>query len=196
MTAADTHQRLIDAAQRRFYQDGFRSTGLDQILADVGISKAAFYKHFESKDDLMVEVLQQNDRWLQNSFREMIRDHAGRAAADQLRSLLRVVERIIESDEFHGCIFVNAVMEFPLKHDPAHEAALRNKVAIEDLVFELAERANASDPAALAQELCLIIEGAYVTRSITHDPGTIDIARRLADRVIDMYLDSTKQTRR
>jgi len=190
MAASDTRQRLIDASQKRFYRDGFRNTGLDQILSDVGISKAAFYKHFESKDDLMVEVLQQNDKWLQNSFREMIRQHAGRSAVDQLRSLFEVVRRISGWHEFHGCIFVNAAMEFPLKHDPAHKAALRNKVAIEELVYELAERAGASDPHALAQELCLIMEGVYVTRSVTHDPDTIKIARRLADRVIDAYLQS------
>lgn len=40
-----TRQRLVDAAVRRFYRDGFRSVGIDQVLADVGISKTAFYTH-------------------------------------------------------------------------------------------------------------------------------------------------------
>ena len=53
-----TRQRLIEAAVRRFYRDGFRSVGIDQILADVGISKTAFYKHFESKEDLMLAALE------------------------------------------------------------------------------------------------------------------------------------------
>ena len=53
-----TRQRLIEAAARRFYRDGFRNVGIDQVLADVGISKTAFYKHFESKDDLMLAVLE------------------------------------------------------------------------------------------------------------------------------------------
>ena len=193
MAAKDTRENLIDAAYARFYRDGFRNTGLDQILSDVGISKAAFYRHFESKDDLMVAVLRRNDSWLQNQFREMIREHAGRSAADQLRGLFDVVHRMIEEEEYRGCIFVNAVMEFPLQHDPAHQAALNNRLAIEDLVFELAERAGAADPGVLAQELCLIMEGVYVTRSITHDPGTIEIARGLADRVVDAHLEPTDQ---
>ena len=59
----------IEAAGRRFYRDGFRMVGLDQILAEVGISKTAFYKHFESKDDLMLAALEDHDREMQETFR-------------------------------------------------------------------------------------------------------------------------------
>jgi AcrR family transcriptional regulator len=189
--ATDTRQRLIDAAKDRFYRDGFRNVGIDAILTDVGISKAAFYKHFESKDELMVAVLEDVDRFLQQQFRQMVKQRGGPAAAGQLRAVLDVVQQVIEEDGFHGCIFVNAVMEFPLPHDPAHQAAGRHKHAIEEFVFELAERAGAKDPAALAQELGLVIEGAYVTRSISGDPASFAVARRLAQRVIDQHLRQT-----
>jgi AcrR family transcriptional regulator len=183
-----THERLIDAAVRRFYRDGFRNVGIDQILADVGISKTAFYKHFECKDDLMLAALERQDRWLNETFREMIRERGGPAPADQLRALFDVVETIIDSDEFHGCIFVNVSMEFPLPHEPAHVAAARNKQAIEATVREIAERCGVADPGALAQELCLVMEGAYVTRHVTGNRETIAIARRIADRVIAAHL--------
>jgi hypothetical protein len=88
----------------------------------------------------------------------------------------------------HGCIFVNVSMEFPLLHEPAHQAAARNKEAIETLVHELAVKAGAPDPRALAQELCLIMEGAYVTRHVTGNPETFAIARRLAERVLDRHV--------
>ena len=64
-----TREKLIDAAIRRFYRDGFRCVGLDQVLSDVGISKTAFYKHFESKEDLMLAALEMQNRWLQETFR-------------------------------------------------------------------------------------------------------------------------------
>src|SRR5262245_34448135 len=179
-----TRQRLIDAAIRRFYRDGFRNVGVDQILADVGISKTAFYKHFESKEDLMLAGLEGQNLWLQGTFRQMVEERGGPSAIGQLRALFDVVEQIIESDDFHGCIFVNASMEFPLLHEPAHEAAIRSKEAIESLVYDLAVKAGAADPRALAQELCLIMEGVYVTRHVTGNPNTIAIARRLADRVL------------
>lgn len=183
-----TRQRLVDAAVRRFYRDGFRNVGIDQVLADVGISKTAFYKHFESKEDLMLAALEAQNRWLQETFRQMVQERGGPSAHGQLRALFDVVEQIIESDEFHGCIFVNVSMEFPLLHEPAHQAAARSKEAIETLVHELAVQAGAADPRALAQELCLIMEGVYVTRHVTGRPNSIAIARRLAERVLDGHV--------
>ena len=75
-----TRQRLIEYSTKRFYQGGFRNVGLDQILDEVGISKTAFYKHFESKDALMLAVLEGQNQWLQATFRQMVRDRGGRAA--------------------------------------------------------------------------------------------------------------------
>jgi AcrR family transcriptional regulator len=188
-----TRQRLIEAAKKRFYRDGFRNVGIDQILADVGISKTAFYKHFECKDDLMLAVLEMQSGWLQNTFRDMIHECGGDSAIGQLRAVFDVVETIIESNDFQGCIFVNVAMEFPLMHEPAHVAAAGNKRAIEEIIREIAARAGAADPGVLAQELCLIMEGAYVTRQVTGNRQTIDIARRVADGVIDRHVPQNGQ---
>jgi AcrR family transcriptional regulator len=184
MKKSPTRQRLIDAGVRRFYRDGFRNVGIDQVLADVGISKTAFYKHFESKEDLMLAALEMQNCWLQDTFRTMIRERGGPTAIGQLRVVLDVVEHIIESDDFQGCIFVNVAMEFPLPHEPAHIAASQNKQAIEDIVNAISEEAGADEPKLLAQELCLIMEGAYVTRHVTGNKNTVDIARRIADLAI------------
>src|SRR6188768_694149 len=107
-----TRQRLIDTAGRRFYRDGFRNVGIDQILTDVGISKTAFYKHFESKDDLMLAALEMQNGRLQDKLRTMVQERGGPTPLDQLHAVMDVVENIIESDDFQGCIFVNAAMEF------------------------------------------------------------------------------------
>jgi AcrR family transcriptional regulator len=188
-----TRQRLIEAAIRRFYRDGFRSVGIDEILADVGISKTAFYKHFECKEDLMLAALEMQNTWLQNTFRDMIAQRGGPTAIGQLHATLDVVELITASDEFQGCIFVNVAMEFPLQHEPAHVLASQNKRAVEELLFTLAVRAKATEPRALAQELCLVMEGAYVTRHVTGDKTTIDIARRIAKQVIAAYCPPTTE---
>jgi AcrR family transcriptional regulator len=189
-----TRQRLIDAAVRRFYRDGFRNVGIDQILADVGISKTAFYKHFECKEDLMLSVLEDRDRWLQDTFRQMMRQRGGESPAGQLRALMDVVEMIMEADDYQGCIFVNVSMEFPLPHEPAHVAAAKSKSGIEGIISAVATEAGAADPRALAQELSLIIEGAYVTRHVTSNRATINIARRLAERVIDLHVPAERAT--
>ena len=180
-----TRQRLTEAAIRRFYRDGFRSVGIDQVLADVGISKTAFYKHFECKEDLMLAALEMQNQWLKDTFKTMIHERGGPEAIDQLYAVLDVVETIIDSDDFQGCIFVNVAMEFPLPHEPAHVLASKNKQETEGIVQEIAVRAGAKDPQALARELCLIMEGAYVTKHVTRNEGTIDIARGIAKLVID-----------
>lgn len=182
--SSPTRQRLVEAAVRRFYRDGFRSVGIDQVIADVGISKTAFYKHFESKDDLMLAALEMQNVKLQDIFHTMIRERGGPTALGQLHAVLDVVDHLIASDDFHGCIFVNAAIEFPLPHEPAHVAAAENKQAIEDLLHALAVQAAADDPRVLAQELCLVIEGTYVTRHVTGNKQTIDIARHIASLLI------------
>lgn len=192
---ANTRERLIDAAGTRFYRDGFRNVGLDQILDDVGITKTAFYKHFESKDDLMVEVLNQQSAWLQNHFLNVIREHGGESAVGQLRALFDGLQQIIEADGFHGCIFVNASMEFPIPHEPAHQAAMRNRSAVEQLIHGIAERAGASDPQALARELVLVMEGAYVAKQVTGQKDIIEIARKVGDKVIDAHLANRSSVR-
>src|SRR5438552_145381 len=92
MPATKTRERLVNAAKQRFYRDGFRNVGIDAVLDDVGITKTAFYKHFESKDDLMVAVLQDVDRFLQQTFRQMVRERGGSSAAGQLHAILDVVK--------------------------------------------------------------------------------------------------------
>lgn len=184
MASNTTRQRLIESAVRRFYRDGFRNVGIDQILADVGISKTAFYKHFACKEDLMLAALEDQNRWLQETFRGLMQERGGPTALGQLHALLDVVEQLVESDSFQGCIFVNVAMEFPLPHEPAHVAAAQNKQEIENLVHSVAVDAGASDPRALAKELCLIMEGAYITRHVTGNKSTVDVARRIARLVI------------
>lgn len=184
MTQSTTRERLIESAIRRFYRDGFRSVGIDQILADVGISKTAFYKHFESKEDLMLAALENQNCWLQGTFRKLAAEHGGPTPLGQLHALLDVVEHIVENNDFQGCIFVNVAMEFPLPHEPAHIAAAKNKQEIEDMVCSIATEAGATEPRSLAKELCLIMEGAYVTRHVTGNKQTVEIARRVAGLVI------------
>jgi AcrR family transcriptional regulator len=191
--SSPTRQRLTEAAVRRFYRDGFRNVGLDQVLADVGISKTAFYKHFECKEDLVLAALEMQNRWLQDTFRAMVRERGGDSAVGQLRALLDVVDRIIDADDYQGCIFVNVALEFPLPHEPAHVAAAQHKQAIEEIVHDLAARAGAADPRAMARELCLIMEGAYVTRQVTGNKHGIDVARRVAELVIAAHLPETTQ---
>ncbi len=181
----------MEAAFRRLYGDGFRNVSIDQILADVGISKTAFYKHFESKDDLLLAALEHRHHQLEDEFRTIVRRRGGDSPVGQLLALFDVVQSISDDEWFRGCVFVNVAIEFPQPHEPAHAVAVKSKQAIQDIVEELAQQAGAAQPKALAEELCMIMEGAYITRQLSRSPQAIVIARRLAERAIDSHLGAS-----
>src|SRR6478736_610582 len=97
-----TRQRLVEAAVERFYRDGFRNVGIDQILGDVGISKTAFYKHFESKEDVMLAALEAHNGRVQDMFRGLMLEFGGPTPIGQLQALADVVKQIVETEGFQG----------------------------------------------------------------------------------------------
>lgn len=186
-----TRQRLIEAATNRFYRDGFRNVAVDQVISDVGISKTAFYKYFESKDDLVLAALEAKDLWLKEAFVKMLFDRAGPNPLRQLHAIFDVVGELIGSPEYHGCIFINVAIEFPLPQEPAHRAAAEHKKSMETLIAGIAAQAGAPHPAALARELCLLMEGAYVTFQVTSDRAALASARRLAELAIGSHFPAS-----
>jgi AcrR family transcriptional regulator len=183
-----TRDRLIQSAHDQFYRLGFHAVGLDAILKEAGVTKTTFYKYFESKDDLMHHVLHRHDRWWQDTFRQLLRQHGGDTAQGQLLGAFDALHGMLSSDDFNGCFFVSVAVHFPLQHDPAHEAAAEHKRAMERIIRELAGYAGAADPVSFAQEFSLVLEGAYVTQQVTGSPKTTEIARRVGRLIIEKHL--------
>jgi AcrR family transcriptional regulator len=186
---ASTRERLIHAADDMFYRDGFHAVGLDRILSEVGVTKTTFYNHFESKESLILEVLRVRDRWWREEFPSLLRKHGGEDPASQLQAIFDVLEELFAAEEFNGCIFINVAVEFPMPHDPVHVAAMEHKHIMELLLRDLALRAAVSDPVRFAEELALIMEGAFVTRQVTRNDQTLQIARRLGESLFERYLN-------
>ncbi len=186
--ATSTRDKLIETAHELFYQDGFHTVGLDRILVEVGVTKTTFYNHFESKDELMLAVLQKHDRWWRDTFQQKLRELGGDRPRDQLAAVPDVLDWMFESDEFNGCIFVNVSVQFPMLHDPAHQAAASHKQSMEDILREIAGYAGAADPKALAKEMSLVMEGAYVTRQVTGDRKASETARSLTNLLLERHL--------
>jgi AcrR family transcriptional regulator len=187
-TLTSTRDRLLETAHDLFYRDGFHAVGLDRIIAEVGVTKTTFYNHFESKDDLLLEVLRKHDQWWRNTFREKLREHGGDTPRGQLLAVFNVVDEVIHSADFNGCIFINVAVQYPLPHDPAHIAAREHKHKMEDILRELAGYAGAKDPQKLAEELALLMEGAYVTQQVMGDRNPVEIGKRLAAMLIAKHL--------
>jgi len=110
--------RLVATAVELFYRHGFGAIGIDQVLATAGVTKTTFYKHFESKDDLMVAAVQLRDEWESQAWARAVRKLAGDDPARQLVAMLDVMDLWFNDPEFLGCMFLNTAMEFPNPHDP------------------------------------------------------------------------------
>jgi AcrR family transcriptional regulator len=186
--AGSTRERLIKSAHDLFYLDGFHTVGLDRILSEVGVTKTTFYNHFDSKDDLVLAVLDWHDRWWRETFASMLRRHGGDRPRDQLLAIGDALDEMFTAGDYNGCIFINVAVVFPLHHDPAHQAAARHKAAMVDIIRELAGYAGIGDPKTFAMEYCMIVDGAYVTRQVTGDPETSAIARRMAEMLLERDL--------
>jgi AcrR family transcriptional regulator len=186
--ATTTRERLLLTAHELFYRDGFTTVGLDRIIDEVGVTKTTFYNHFESKDNLMLEVLRMHDQWWQKSFREKLREKGGDNPRDQLLAAFDVIDELVHTEGYNGCIFINVAVQFPLPHDPAHQLAAEHKKALAAILRELAAYAGAKDPDALAKELSLVLEGTYITQQIAGGCEAIEIGRRVATMLIEKHL--------
>jgi len=190
-----TRERLMKTAHDLFYREGFRNVGLDRILADVGVTKTTFYNHFETKEDLVLAVLNWHDHWWRDEFVRLLRRHGGDSPRGQLLALPDALAEMFRSDTFNGCFFINVAVEFPLPHDPAHLAAAGHKHAMEEIIRQIAGYAGADDPGGLAQEVSLLLEGAYVTLQISRRETTTDVVRRILNLCLHKHLGPDRPAR-
>ena len=183
--------RLVGVAMALFYYHGISPIGLDRILAEAGVSKTTFYKHFESKDELVVATIEMRDAWQMDAWARAVEVLVGEDARDQLMGVLDVLDLIINEPSFRGCQFINAAAEFPNPSDPIHRAAVRHKQGNSNWFRDLAERAGASDPEAFADGYTMLFEGALVLRQVHDRDDAAKAARPHFQRLIDEFVPSS-----
>lgn len=153
-------QRILDTAQRLFSQNGFRAVGIDTIIAEAGVAKMSLYRHFTSKDELIVAYLEDSRHHLWEWFDDATVDIED--PTEQLVAIFAATERLTTNPEFLGCSFQSTTAEFPDPDHPAHRIAVAHKHAIRERFADLARQANLRDSAELACQLQFLMEGALV----------------------------------
>jgi AcrR family transcriptional regulator len=128
----NARDRLLDKAIDLFYSRGFNAVGLDQVIAETGVTKTTFYKHFQSKEALMVAAVERRDQWEAEAWSRAVRTLAGDDPKAQLLGFFDVMDVWFNDPNFGGCIFINAAAEFPDPRDPVHQAAARHKKRTRD----------------------------------------------------------------
>lgn len=171
--------RLLRTAEELFYAEGTRAVGIDRILAESGVGKASLYRHFESKDDLVIAVLQQRDE----SWRAWLRDSVDGLDLPSSERPLAIFDALAERfarRDFRGCAFINTMVEAADPQGPVHEAAAVHKRRLTGYVDSLLEDGGWADHRRLAEELVLLIDGAIVTALREGTPDAAAKARRVA----------------
>src|SRR5262249_11682338 len=105
-TTSDVRQRILETADRLFYQQGVRAVGIDRIIAEAEVAKMSLYKHFPSKDDLILAVLQYREEGVLEFFGSAMERH-GKKAKNRLRAFFAALKDFFESPGFRGCPFQN-----------------------------------------------------------------------------------------
>jgi AcrR family transcriptional regulator len=153
-------QRLLDTAARLFYERGFQAVGVDEIVAESGVAKMTLYRHFPSKDDLIVAYLKRSDDAYCDWYERAIA--TARNPRDKILAVFEALESLAQSAECLGCTFQMSAAEFPDPAHPAHRIAVAQKQEARRQLRKLASAARLRDPSALADQLLLLMEGAWV----------------------------------
>jgi len=180
---SEARQRILEAADRLFYQEGIRAVGIDRIIAEAGVAKMSLYKHFPSKDDLILAVLKYREEGVLEFFRSAMEWH-GKKAKNPLRTFFAALKDFFESPGFRGCPFQNAAVELA---DPAHpgtEFVRGHKQRFSEFLRGLVEETVGKAAAKVAPAVTILVEGAIVTAVIQGNPEAADVARGAALKLV------------
>ncbi len=187
MAESQRRTQLVETALRLFYRHGFHATGIDKLLAEAGIAKMTLYKHFGSKDALILACLAERDRLFRAWFEAEI-DRRGKTGRDRVLAVFDILEAWFKSRDFHGCLFINAAAEHAPAEDPVHQAAGAHKREVRRILERVASEAGAKDPSALAGQIHMLMEGATVLAQVAGDTRAAADGRRAAGALIDAAL--------
>jgi AcrR family transcriptional regulator len=179
--------RILDTASRLFREHGVHPVGLQQIIDECGCGKNLLYRHFASKDDLVVAYLRRcSAEW------EGIIDRAigplGEDPAGQLVAVVRAVAGQVRDPLYRGCPFLNTHAEFRDPDHPAHQVAARHFEILRQQLNRIAGQGGLRDPHGVADRILLIIYGLYATAAVLGTHDTVPNAVALAEETVRAHL--------
>lgn len=180
-TSSEARDRVLETADRLFYEHGVRAVGIDRVIAEAGIAKATLYTHFPSKDDLILAVLQYREKSVLDFFRTAMDRHARKGP---LRAFFAALKEWFESPGFRGCAFQNAAIELADPNHPGTAFARGHKERFSELLRGFVEETVGRSAAKLAPAVGLLVEGAIVTAVVQGTPAAADVARDAALKLV------------
>jgi AcrR family transcriptional regulator len=159
-------ERILLTAHDLFYRQGIRSTGIDTVIARAGVTKVTFYRHFKSKNDLIVAYLEyRHERWMR-WFTAALQRHGG-----TLQALVPTMAEWFRSPEYRGCAFINGVSEIAPALPQVTEITRRHKAEMQQAIAALLPDVRRRQT--VARSLALVIDGSIVQAQFCSDPEVV-----------------------
>ena len=167
-------ERILGTAYELFSHRGIHDVGVDELVERAGIAKATLYKHFRSKDDLVLAFLEQREQiwtygWVEGEARRR-----GATPDEQLLAIFDLFDEWFYGDDFEGCSFVNTLLEFRDLEHPVGRASADYLENIRSVVRNLALEAGLRDPDDFALSWHILMKGSIVQAA----EGDRDAAKR------------------
>jgi AcrR family transcriptional regulator len=185
--AAQTREHVLDVAERLFYRDGIRATGVDTVAREAGVAPTTLYRLFASKDDLVAAYVER----FAAGYREWIETLTSSPGTPPRERILAYFDGLADNtraENFRGCPFLMALAEYP---DPASAPHVRAQAVkawvrakLRELVAQL-PHVTRRKQGAVADQLALVVEGIYGSTAALGADGPAHQARPLAALIVD-----------
>ncbi len=185
-TSTDARDRILATADEMFYRYGIRAVGIDTIIANSNVAKTTLYRHFPSKDDLVVAYLEgRNQRYWE--YLTSVLKQTTDDPRTQLLTMFTAIDDVLSASDCQGCPFLITMTEFPDPDHPAHKVAIVNKQATQQYFTEHARRAGIENAEELGASLLMLLDGAFAQRRLfgRHDNGIT--FEKAAQRMLKAY---------
>ena len=176
-------ERILRTAHDLFYAEGLRATGIDRVIAEAGVTKVTFYRHFPSKNDLILTYLNlRHERWMK-WFTEALERHGGASkGAQALPPVMKEWFRGKALGDFRGCAFLNGVSEMGPTMPAVVQATRQHKQQMTDVIEALLPQSGQRKRA--AEALASAVDGAIVQAQYSGDPApALRALQFIADKV-------------
>jgi AcrR family transcriptional regulator len=174
---APTHtarERILETAYELFSHRGVHDVGIDELIERAGVAKATLYRHFPSKDELVLAFLEQREQRWTYGWVETEARRRGATPEEQLLAVFDLFDEWFHRDDFEGCSFITVMLEIGNLDDPVGRASADYLENIRSIVRTLAQEAGLRDPEAFALSWHILMKGSIVQAA----EGDRDAARR------------------
>jgi AcrR family transcriptional regulator len=190
-TARGPRERLLDTAYELFSRRGIRGVGVDEVIERAGVAKATLYRHFASKDDLVLAFLERrHQHWTEDIQRAQSR-HMDGGPEERLLAIFDVLGERFHSQEFDAYLFFNALVEMGADH-PAGRASVRHVEHIRSIVRGLADEAGLRDTENFARSWHILMKGSIIAAA-EGDDAAADHAKAMARSLIERHREPASQ---